>query len=846
MKTFRRQIQPPPIVSGYRIDDVHRWSIVVPEAAVNLCANPSFETNTTNWAAVSSASIARSTVQQRHGANSLAITMTAATGDGAAYGTSTALSTTSGQSYTASIDVYAPAGMPLKLYFATTGGVQVGGAKQFKGTGRWQRVAVTFNETSTTSRRVHITKDSSAMTGTVYIDGCQIENKTYDTTYCDGDQRGLIPNQLPPPYQWTGTPHGSTSTRSSQTRGGGRVLPLSRYGFMLLGMTGLGLNVPNVAATDYAQIDGGQYQRAQKPPRAFTLTGRFDARTPIQLSRQMGDLFALTDRDIIGDDQPLMLCYRAFDCERAISEEVMVPCAYTGGLEGNVTSHVAVPAAMNFTIYNTPAGAGLVAAGEDAASLTVQTSVANANRVIKRSGAGVWSALGSGGSGSVSAFARGLDGTIYIVGTFTNWGGDANADNIVRYNPNTDTFTACSTGTNGGINCIAVLPDGRIVIGGSFTSAGGVANTVRIAVYNPTTDAFSALGTGASTNTVVALAVAANGDIYAGGSFGAMGGVANTLRLARWSASGSAWNALSTGADGQVNSLTFGLDGTLYITGQFNNLGAVAALRVGSWNGTAFNAMGTGLNNNGIVLATGLDGTIYVGGSFTSAGGSSNTVAIARWNGVQWSSLATGLDSDVYGIAVAGDGTLYICGVFTAADGIAFPDSITRWNGSAFTSIGADLPGTFGSSIYTAVFITSDNTLYMGYADTGTATTEGITTVTNGGSTRTYPRLILTGPSSGTSRIHKIENYTTRRALYFSYTINAGETAILDFTPDNQSFSSDFQPNLTGTILPGSNEDDFFLQPGNNSISLFSVSSTVTAVLVWTPVYASLMDAIYR
>jgi hypothetical protein len=121
---MRQYRTPPPIVSGYDLGDVHKFSIAVPEEGTNLWTNPSWETNTTGATAVGG-SVARSTTRQRRGAYSLAITPTAGTGDGAYFGT---VSLTSGTTYTYSIDIYGAAGVPYKIHFATTSGVQVGGA----------------------------------------------------------------------------------------------------------------------------------------------------------------------------------------------------------------------------------------------------------------------------------------------------------------------------------------------------------------------------------------------------------------------------------------------------------------------------------------------------------------------------------------------------------------------------------------------------------------------------------------------------------------------------------------------------------------------------------------------
>jgi len=132
---------------------------------------------------------------------------------------------------------------------------------------------------------------------------------------------------------------------------------------------------------------------------------------------------------------------------------------------------------------------------------------------------------------------------------------------------------------------------------------------------------------------------------------------------------------------------------------------------------------------------------------------------------------------------------------------------------------------------------------YLGLNNTaGTATAAAVTSVTNPGTAKSYPTLIIKGPSSSTARIYQITNYTTNRAIYLNLTINAGETVKMVFQPDNLSFTSDFQGNIASSILGGSNEADFFLAPGVNSLSFFSASSTVTATINYRPAFASMDD----
>ena len=74
-------------------------------------------------------------------------------------------------------------------------------------------------------------------------------------------------------------------------------------------MIGLGLAQPQNVATEYARIDGAYDDYTRKPPRQFTLTGRFQGRTYAELRRNRSGLAQLFDRDLTGLDQELILRY---------------------------------------------------------------------------------------------------------------------------------------------------------------------------------------------------------------------------------------------------------------------------------------------------------------------------------------------------------------------------------------------------------------------------------------------------------------------------------------------------------------------------------------------------------
>jgi|GEM_PF-6856581 len=811
----------PDIPTGYPLDDV--WAVLVPIARTNLVTNPSFETNTTSWTAIGG-SIARSTTQQYHGAYSLAITPTATTTDGARYDT---VSLTSGTTYAFSAKVRGVAGLKYSLGIETTGGVALA-TTTFTATGRWQWIVGYYNETSTTTRRVVARKSGHASVAIFYLDGVQVEAIVAGelaSTYIDGDQLGLVPNQSPVAYYWNGTAHASSSARSGLTRAGGMVYPFKKYGFLITAMIGLGLATAQNVATDYARIDGGYDDYTRKPSRQFTLTGRFQGRTYAELRRQRGGLAQLLDRDLVGQDQRLTLLRHVEDRSgNILTSDVRMLAKYQGGLEGNTDNMHAQTAPITFTQYLP----NIISDGEDGESLSVQTSISsNANGILQRSPAGVWSSMASVTAGfGVYTIVRGLDGLIYVGGDFT----PAPAASVASWNPLTSTFSAMGTGAAGGfVYQLAMLPSGNIVAAGTFTSMGGVANTNRIAMWNGS--AWSSISSAFVGTEIRTLAVSSAGLLYVGGVFTSVGGVAAT-NVTSYNPATTTWAAVGAGiAAGGVTSL---------VTVGTSIYAAVEAQGIYKSTGGNFTAIGVATGGDADSVAVDAAGNIYAAGTFTVIGGVAAN-RIAKYNGVAWTPLGTGLNNGVNLRALSFDsrGLLYVGGDFTTAGGITTPTGSAVWNGSAW--VYSDIIPAATSHMYGALSLPNGQ-FYQGTINGGTATGPGVTTITNTGTAKSYPTLIIKGPSSGTSRIYSLVNATTGRSIYLNLTMSAGETVTMVFQPDNLSFTSDFQGNIAGTILGGSNEADFFLQPGANSIAFLAASSSVTATLTWRPAYASLDD----
>ncbi len=831
----------PPIPDGGLLSRyMDTLGVIAPLARTNLIINPSGETNDTGYTAVGGgAAIVRTFgtspwfgSSSFYGGYGLLANIGSGASDGMYYGP---IALTSGVTYAYSCMFVGGPGTRYKISIATTAGVDLA-VTRFTGAGVWQWVYGLYTETSTTTRRFYITRDNHVSTAQFIVDGLQIESCAdgilTPTTYIDGDQPGLVPNQYPPAYGWNGTPHASTSYRTGQTRAGGRVMRFRQFGFLLTAILGLGSATPEHQALTFAQLDGGQYENTLKPPRQFSLAGRWGGATPNELDAGMAQLGRLLDRDRVAQRQPLVLTTQAQNCGRLCGEPVQIQALYSQGMEGTIQELPSAAQGVTFTNY-LPV---ILSAGQGV-PLDVQDSITSYGGILYRAPGGTWAKMGTGTNGSVEAIVVAPSGLVYVGGIFTDAGGSG-ADYLAVWNPQTATWAVVKSATSIGntVHALALAPNVNLYIGGAFTNADGIAAADYIVMYNPTANTFSALGTGMN-DVVNALAVAPDGTLYATGNFTTAGGGA-AARVASWN--GSAWSAMGTGFGTAGEALAVAPNGTLYAGGGFTNGGGVAAADyIASWNGSAWSGLSTGMNGDVNALAIGLNGLLYAGGIFTTAGGVT-TGGIAVWNGVGWQQLGGGFASPgtdtPNSMAVQANGNLLIASSGSVVDPGA-PGVLFQWNGSAYVDLGIT-----ASSSGDVVTIGPDGTIYAGVS--GTIVAGGLTTAPNGGTAGVYPRLTINGPSSGTSRLYQLQNTATGAAIYLNLTLNAGETAVLNLNPTNVTFVSTFQGNVLNKILPGSNTTAFLLQPGDNIIMFFAAGSSVTAVLDWTIGYVNLNDAL--
>jgi hypothetical protein len=229
----------------------------------------------------------------------------------------------------------------------------------------------------------------------------------------------------------------------------------------------------------------------------------------------------------------------------------------------------------------------------------------SANRVARfNTQTNTWSSLGTGSSNGVSGgdfpyvYALAVSGNEVVVGgRFTSAGG-VSANYVARFNTQTNTWSTLGTGSSNGVSggdfpyVYALAVSGNeVVVGGSFGSAGGVSAN-NVARFNTQTNTWSSLGTGSSNGVsggdfpyVYALAVSGN-EVVVGGNFTSAGGV-SANRVARFNTQTNTWSSLGTGSSNGVNNYVRALavvGNEVFVGGVFTEAGGVSANRVARWN----------------------------------------------------------------------------------------------------------------------------------------------------------------------------------------------------------------------------------------------------------------------
>ena len=664
----------------------------------------------------------------------------------------------------------------------------------------------------------------------MFIGHIQVEEKEYATTPVTGDIKGFTSGG----YVWNGTPHAASSTRSSQERSGGLEVDLeTSYNFRVLYGDGIGMPPIIHHTQSMALIPGAMYVGHHVEPRVLDLVSGIKETTTTAIAHARKHFIEAVKLDKTVYEQPVVFRYYG-----NTSRPVEFHGVYDSGMEFQLSSGKVDKPVCRFVCYDP----FCYEVHDTSQVLLRYLSVANADYCMRRID-GVWANISTDFNAAVNALAQGNDGCIYIGGGFTNVGA-ATGDYIVKWNPYTlalssltDVTTGLS-GTNGLVRSIVKAANGDIYLCGAFHLAGNVADTLHIARWNGVN--FLPLLTGLTGDGYV-MTFGIDGNLYVGGNFINLFD-ANGDNITKWN--GTAFSSLGYGADAYINTVATAPNGDIYVGGAFQHVGNAAtddldANRIARWDGTTWHALGTGLDDEVDSIVIDQAGNVYVSGAFHTANGVA-CAHIAKWNGNTFEPLGTGVNDVCYKLQLDGSGLLYAGGGFTSAGGLTLADRFAIWNGTTWSQPDIDLPGAPNVDAILPIATSGVNRtdLYIGYDTAGTATTTVTTTIdiptVNPGSRYVYPVIKIKRADDGTSAtLNSIENVTTGKKLLFNYALQKGETLTIDLTPGNRTVKSDFYGDVWRAILRGSDLASFGLLGGSNVISLYVVEVGAPTVVAW-------------
>jgi hypothetical protein len=336
-------------------------------------------------------------------------------------------------------------------------------------------------------------------------------------------------------------------------------------------------------------------------------------------------------------------------------------------------------------------------------------------------GPGGWDHLGdrgTPGSDSLDLVASALTvapGALYVGGDFTDAGGIAAADRIAKWNGSS--WSAVSTADSqfppgGGVLDIAVS-GGKVYAGGSFTNAGGNANADFLAVWDGVSWQPFCTAPGAAFDGNVHSLEIIGQTLYVGGAFQNGAGLASADYLIACDlATGAARSTVIDAAhafSGTVLALAADSDGTLYAGGGFTNLNTIPAADNVAYlpPGGDWTAMGSGAGGCDCAVTSFVRGLTtvgtdaYIGTDANDVAGIAQADHVARWTGSAWQAVGAGstgangwfpATASIEDLASTGS-NLFATGTFQNADGDLRADNVAFFDGSAWHPLGSDGAG---------------------------------------------------------------------------------------------------------------------------------------------------------
>jgi hypothetical protein len=321
-------------------------------------------------------------------------------------------------------------------------------------------------------------------------------------------------------------------------------------------------------------------------------------------------------------------------------------------------------------------------------------------------GPGGWETVGGGMDDTVAALNTDVPGALLAGGRFTRAGTATSVAGIARYDGTT--WTPLGPGLTGPASFVQAIAakDGKIYAGGTFTG--------RLKAFDGTS--WNDVCGGDPGGPVDALEIIGN-TLFIGGAFSNAGGNPNADSLIKCDLATNAVTAVVDGPDdivGRVKALAADSAGNLYAGGEFINLDGIAlADYVAKYNGTSWSALGADAAdptvasiNSANVDALTADGlNVYVGTDDDNIAGIPQADNIAKWDGSAWSALGSaggdGFFPDQTRInAILVSGTkIYATGSFNDASGDPLADHVAVFDGTSWTHLGSNSDATNGPFI---------------------------------------------------------------------------------------------------------------------------------------------------
>ena len=838
-----------------------KFQILAPEATRNLIRNPNAEKNLDYWRAHGSV-IDRSSEEARFGWHSVEVVTN---GAGLYEGTSVrSYPNSSGITYAASAYVRGSGSVRLRLRDETNGDEFVSDAVSLN-VDKWIRISDIIGSTGRgvedcDDLRIYIETDRTQAI-TFYVDGAQIEEKPYSTTYIDGDQPG---------GRWNIAKHASVSDRDAQEATGGRWIDLDEVGLGVYATVTGGIGMPPLSHNVQGRsLEAGvEYQSTKVLSRVIQLTlwTKSENASPGALERlheSRQNLIDIIKPDRVSPTQPIRLRYNGGDTSLEID------ALYEGGLEfsGDVRNQYFNSFVVRFFAPDPFwfEDNQHIETLDPLDSLPIQNGlIAKINRE--------WTDLGLVNNFIIGS-AIGPDGNYYVAGRFTTIGG-VGANGIAywdgeNWNPlgtGLNMLVAPQPAPNGII--IAFGPDGSLYAGGNFNDAGGVAGTQCLARWDFDTNTWNSVGGGVN-NPIYSMGFSPNGSLFIVGMFTQAdpAGVPIIVNnIAEWT--GAAWNQLidtNTGINGLVPAgaggagleVAVGPNNIVYIGGAFTSAANVADTdSIAYWdpNTDEYYSIGGSADNDVGSMAITSGGNVYIGGVFTDIGGVSLNRA-AVWNGTAWSQLAGGVNGRVRWIFIAEDNLVWFVGDFTQAldsSGVAIPntDHISIWDGSQWIPPQFTAPPNL--TRMRTLTVSGEDLYFAGEGAIGTAFISVPNSFDSLATAESYPIFRFERTGGTNAVIIMILNEGTRKQMKLTYEMSDGEVVIIDTRPGYRTVESSlFAVNIDvasalrnqlGKVIPGSDFATLSLRPGENNISVYVQpigDPVVESWVIWKPLHWS-------